>query len=149
MARFGSAPETGIRARVARALVVKSVCLGRLGRGEEAVLACDEVFARIADAPEAWSREQVATALVSKAVTLGKLGRVEEAARVCDEVVARSSDDPQPGVRRMVDLIALTRKALENLIGPTVARNCDNERAAAAECGPRSPAIGSRSLHPS
>ena len=85
-----------------KALVYKAVTLGQHKRGEEAVVAYDEVVRRFGDAPEAALREQVAQALVYKAVTLGQLKRGEEEVVVYDEVVRRFGDALEAALREQV-----------------------------------------------
>jgi len=70
--------------QLARALLLKGLTLGELGKREEAVALYDEVIGRYGDRTEPELMTWVALARLSKCVTLGELGRWREAvASVC------------------------------------------------------------------
>src|SRR5690242_13513864 len=84
-------PESGARheaAQVAKALIIKGLALGDLGRRSEAIAVYDEVTARFGAAREIALREQVATALVNKGTRLNALNRDSEALTVYADVGA-------------------------------------------------------------
>ena len=81
--------EKSLRQRLASALIMKGITLGSLDRGEEEIVAYDEVVKRFGDATEPAIRERVASALVNKGITLGSLNRSEEEIVAYDDVVKR------------------------------------------------------------
>jgi tetratricopeptide (TPR) repeat protein len=94
--------EDRARERTARALARRAARLDRLGRHEDAILACDEVVTRYGDDTSPALREQVARTLFSKGNRLGALGRSEDAILVYDEVATRYANDPSLALREQV-----------------------------------------------
>jgi tetratricopeptide (TPR) repeat protein len=92
IARFGDAPEPGLREQVARALVNKAYTLGQMGDRAVEIALYDEVIARFGDAPEPGRREQVARALFNKALTLRDAGQIAAAIDTLRQFLQRASN---------------------------------------------------------
>ena len=111
VARFGDAPEAGIRELVVEALFNKGVELGLMGQSAAAIDSYDKIVARFGGAPEADIRELVAKAPVNKGYELGRRGEKAAAIETYDEVVARFGGAPDAGIREQVAK-ALVNKGL-------------------------------------
>ena len=71
------------------AVHMQGVCLGSLGRHEEALAVCEKAISLFGDAEDLALREQLAKVMVNKGATLGELGRHDDSVAACQEVVAR------------------------------------------------------------
>ena len=98
----GKAANNDLKELMAMALFNKGVCLGQLGKNEEAIKTYDEVISRFGDSPEPALKAQVAMALNNKGVCLGQLGRNEEEIKTYDEVISRFGDSPEPALKAQV-----------------------------------------------
>jgi tetratricopeptide (TPR) repeat protein len=92
IARFGDAPEPGLREQTAKALFNKAYTLGQMGDSVAAIALYDEVIARFGDAPEPGLRKQVAMVLFNKALTLRDAGQIAAAIDTFREFLQRASN---------------------------------------------------------
>jgi tetratricopeptide (TPR) repeat protein len=111
LARFGDAPEHGLRRHMAGALVNKAATLVDLGRREEALAAFEEMLERFGDAPEPELCEPVARALVNKGITMGDLGRADDELAAYAEVLELFADAPELVLRDQVARALVNRAA--------------------------------------
>ena len=110
--KFGKHMAPTVQDSVVKALVNKGVILGRLDRGEDAMLAIDdaaEMF-EATDSPEL--RPVVATALLNKSLLLTRLGRTQDAIDVCDQLINRFPCDGSDPVVAQVATAMLNRGTL-------------------------------------
>lgn len=84
------------------ALHMQGVCLGSLGRHEEALAACQQAMSRFGDAADPALREQLAKVMVNQGATLGELGRHQDSIAACDQVVARLADAEDLSLREQL-----------------------------------------------
>jgi tetratricopeptide (TPR) repeat protein len=86
----------------ALALHMQAVCLGGLGRHEEALAACEKAVSRFGDVEDPALRQHLAKVMVKRGATLGELGRHEESIAAYDEVISRFGDAEEPALREAV-----------------------------------------------
>jgi len=86
----------------ALALHMQGVCLGSLGRHEEALAACERAVSRFGDVEDLPLRRQLAKVMVNRGATLGELGRHEDSITACDQVASRFGDAEDLALREQV-----------------------------------------------
>ena len=86
----------------APALHMQGVCLGSLGRHEEALAACERAISGFGDVEDPRLRSQLAKVMVNKGATLGELGRHEESIAACNRLVSRFGDAEELVLREQV-----------------------------------------------
>lgn len=82
-----------VRDSVVKALANTGTILMRLDRGEEAIIAFDEVTEMVEGTETPELRPVVAMALVNKSFSLNNLGRTQDAIDVCNQLIARFPGD--------------------------------------------------------
>jgi hypothetical protein len=91
------------------ALHMQGVCLGTLGRHEEALATSEKAIARFGDVDDLALREQLAKVMVNKGATLGELGHHEDSIAACDQVVSRFADAEDPALLEQVAKALINR----------------------------------------
>jgi tetratricopeptide (TPR) repeat protein len=102
LARFGEAPEVGLREQVAMALFQKAFTLGSSGDGAGEITTYEELIARFGTADELSLREQVSRALYNRGFVLAESGDRLGAIAAYDELVARFGEATEPDLREKV-----------------------------------------------
>lgn len=122
--RFGREQRGPTPERVAYALLLKGICLGKVGASDEAIVTYDALIAVYGDSDEPRVREHVSWALNNKASRLKELGLLDAAITTYDELVARFRHASEPSVRMRVDWALWNKSKL--LDGRATADECES-----------------------
>ena len=79
--------------------LIRELCLGKIGRSEEAIGIYEVVNVRYGEDTEPGVRKQVAMAMFNQGIALGEMGRSAEALQVYKQMDERYGKDTDPGVR--------------------------------------------------
>jgi hypothetical protein len=96
---------------LATALHNKNVALGKCGRHQEAVSACDNFIARFGKTNTTSMRERMAKTLYDKGDSLEQLGLVSDAIAIYDDIVTRFGQSKESSIITTVT-DALERKTI-------------------------------------
>jgi tetratricopeptide (TPR) repeat protein len=88
---------------------MQGVCLGSLGRHEEALAACQRAISLFGDTEDLALQEQLAKVIVNKGATLGELGRHDDSIAACDQVLSRFSAAKDPALQEQVAKAIINR----------------------------------------